>query len=453
MLKAWILAGLFCLSAGALAATDLPAPARQDAFPIPSAESVLLGRDLFFDPILSGNRNISCGTCHHPALAGGDEMSLSIGEGGIGLGKERVPDPANLPRARVPRNAPALFNLGAAEFTTLFHDGRVQLDPNAPFGIRMPPDFPLERAAAGPLAAQAALPVTSHDEMAGQPGENEIADAVITGHVHGPDGAWAMLAARIAAIPEYRQRFAWLKGNDDPLHITDIGQVIGDFIAFEFRSVDSPFDAFLRGDDSALSNDQRRGMSLFYGKARCATCHSGLYQTDHGFHALGLPPIGPGKGHGPDGYADHGRAGVTGDRHDLYSFRTPSLRNVTITAPYGHNGAYAELEDIIRHHLDPLTWLAQYKVDKALLPKVETDIPDTAALDDFDEMLRIAMSVRLDPLALRNDEIQAIIAFLAALEDPQAGRGRLGAPYNVPSGLPVDTGPMDHGTGTASSSY
>ena len=235
--------------------------------------------------------------------------------------------------------------------------------------------------------------------------------------------------------------------------ITDIGQVIGDFIAFEFRSVDSPFDAFLRGDDSALSNDQRRGMSLFYGKARCATCHSGLYQTDHGFHALGLPPIGPGKGHGPDGYADHGRAGVTGDRHDLYSFRTPSLRNVTITAPYGHNGAYAELEDIIRHHLDPLTWLAQYKVDKALLPKVETDIPDTAALDDFDEMLRIAMSVRLDPLALRDDEIQAINAFLAALEDPQAGRGRLGAPYNVPSGLPVDTGPMDHGTGTASSSY
>ena len=101
--------GLFCLSAGALTASDLPAPARQDSFPIPSADSVLLGRDLFFDPILSGNRNISCGTCHHPALASGDEMSLSIGEGGIGLGRERIPDPANLPRARVPRNAPALF--------------------------------------------------------------------------------------------------------------------------------------------------------------------------------------------------------------------------------------------------------------------------------------------------------------------------------------------------------
>ena len=82
-----------------------------------------------------------------------------------------------------------------------------------------------------------------------------------------------------------------------------------------------------------------------------------------------------------------------------------------------------------------------------------TNVIDESALDDFDEMLRIAMSVRLDPLALRDDEIQAINAFLAALEDPQAGRGRLGAPYNVPSGIPVDTGPMDHGTGTASSSY
>ena len=453
MPKPWVFAGLLSLHAGVATAAGLPEPARHDTFPTPSAESVLLGRDLFFDPILSGNRNISCATCHHPALASGDEMSLSIGEGGIGLGKERIPDPANLPRARVPRNAPALFNLGAAEFTTLFHDGRVERDPSARFGIRMPPDFTLERAAGTPLAAQAALPITSHDEMAGQPGENEIADAVNAGNVHGPAGAWQMLSDRVAAIPEYRQRFAWLKGNADSLHISDIGQVIGDFIAFEFRSVDSPFDEFLRGDDAALSNDQKRGMSLFYGKAQCATCHTGLFQTDHGFHALGLPPVGPGKGHGPGGYADHGRAGVTGDPKDAYFFRTPSLRNVTITAPYGHNGAYGELEDIIRHHLDPLTWLAQYKVEKALLPEVEVDIPDTAALDDFDEMLRIAMSVELEPLYLRDDEIQAIIAFLAALEDPRASHGRLGAPYTVPSGLPVDTGPMDHGDTATVSDY
>lgn len=453
MPKPWVIAGLLSLHAGAALAGDLPAPARQDTFSAPSAEAVLLGRDLFFDPILSGNRNISCATCHHPSLASGDEMSLSIGEGGIGLGKQRIPDPANLPRARVPRNAPALFNLGAAEFTTLFHDGRVQRDAAAKFGMRMPEKFTLERAADTPLAAQATLPITSHDEMAGQPGENDIADAVVAGNVHGPHGAWQMLADRVAAIPEYRQRFAWLKGNDEALHISDIGSVIGDFIAFEFRSVDSPFDAFLRGEDGALSNAQLRGMSLFYGKGDCASCHSGLFQTDHRFHSLGIPPVGPGKGHGPGGYADHGRAGVTGDPQDLYAFRTPSLRNVTITAPYGHNGAYGELEDIIRHHLDPLTWLAQYKVDKALLPEVEVDIPDTAALDDFDEMLRIAMSVEREPLYLRDDEIQAIIAFLAALEDPGAAHGRLGAPYTVPSGLPVDTGPMDHGENVVASEY
>ncbi|MFN3145309.1 MAG: cytochrome-c peroxidase [Paracoccaceae bacterium] len=173
--------------------------------------------------------------------------------------------------------------------------------------------------------------------MAGQPGGTD-AEPSRPAALHGSDGAWAMLAGRVAADPRVPPAFAWLNGHDDPLHITDIGRVIGDFIAFEFRSVDSPFDAFLRGDDSALSNDQRRGMSLFYGKAGCATCHSGLYQTDHGFHALGLPHLGPGKGHGPGGYADHGRAGVTGRQEDLYSFRTPSLRTVTITAP-GHNGA------------------------------------------------------------------------------------------------------------------
>ena len=442
MSKRLITAAFLAFLTGPATAGDLPEPVQSGMFPSPRAESVLLGRDLFFDPVLSGNRNISCGTCHHPALASGDGMSLSIGEGGTGLGAGRVPDPADQTQARIPRNAPALFNLGAADFTTLFYDGRVAHDPDAAFRIRMPAGFALERPVRGPLAAQALLPVVARDEMAGQPGENAIADAVAEGRIQGPDGAWQRLARRVAAVPEYRRRFAWLRGRDATLHITEIGNAIADFIAFEFRATDSPFDAFLHGDDAALSNDQLRGMALFYGKAGCATCHSGPFQTDHAFHAIGLPPLGPGKAHGPNGYTDHGRAAITGRPEDLYRFRTPSLRNVTRTAPYGHNGAYARLEDIVRHHLDPLTWLAEYTPDKALLSGMALSRKDTAALEDFDEMLRIAMAVEIEPVPLSESEMQAILAFLAALEDTRDIQARLGVPAAVPSGLPLDPLPQ-----------
>lgn len=429
---------LLVLQTSLAAAADLPDAVTQSDFPERSATSVMLGRDLFFDPILSGNKNISCATCHHPSMGSGDGMSLSLGEGGIGLGPDRVSDPENAPHARIPRNAPSLFNLGSSEFTTLFHDGRVQADDMARFNIRMPDGMELERAVPSPLAAQAILPITSHDEMGGQAGENDVADALAEGKIGGEGGAWAILAARVEAIPAYRKQFDWVIGPDQPIHITDIGTVIADYIAFDFRTTQSPYDAFLRGEDMALTNAQVRGMSLFYGKAGCADCHSGTFQTDHDFHAIGVPQFGPGKGHG-DGYADHGRSAVTGDKADAYKFRTPSLRNVTLTAPYGHNGAYAELEDMVRHHLDPLTMLAEYDIaDYARLHDVTLDESDTAVLDDFDEMLRLGMAVTLQPVELSDSEVDALMAFLGALEDPIARTGRLGVPDAVPSGLPLD---------------
>lgn len=436
-MKLWAVAGMLSLQAGVCMASDLPAPAAHDTFPVPGGTSVLLGRQLFFDPVLSGNQNISCATCHHPALGSSDAVSLSIGEGGIGLGLQRKADAANMPVARIPRNAPALYNLGAREFTTLFHDGRVQVDASARFNIAMPPGRELERPLPSPLAAQAILPITSHDEMAGQAGENPIADAVAAGRIRGQDGAWQMLAARVEAIPEYRKQFDWIIGAGEPIHITDIGRAIADYITFDFRSTDSRYDAFLRGDDTALTNTEIQGMWLFYGKGGCGDCHGGLFQTDHDFHAIGIPQFGPGKGHGP-GYADHGRAAVTGDPADAYKFRTPSLRNVTLTAPYGHNGAYARLEDMLRHHLDPLTMLAEYTLGYALLQNMQLSVSDTEVLEDFDEVQRLGMAVELEPVSLHDDEVEAILAFLGALEDPIARSGRLGVPDAVPSGLPLD---------------
>ncbi len=323
----------------------LPPPVSPDDFSEHTIEQVLLGRDLFFDPILSGNQNISCATCHHPSLAASDRVSLSLGEGAEGLGENRRLVEGTPIAQRIPRNAPALFNLGAHEFTTLFHDGRVQANPDAPFGIAMPDGFHTERAPDSPLAAQALLPMTSAEEMAGGPGENPVADAVHAGRIQGPDGARGLIAARVAAVPDYARRFNWLRGTPAPLHISEIGNALAAFMAFEFRATNSAFDALLRGEYSGMSNEALLGMALFYDKAQCSTCHAGAFQTDHSFHSLGIPPLGPGKGHGASSYADHGRAAVTQREEDAYRFRTPSLRNVTLTAPYGHNGAYAALED------------------------------------------------------------------------------------------------------------
>jgi cytochrome c peroxidase len=177
-------------------------------------------------------------------------------------------------------------------------------------------------------------------------------------------------------------------------------------------------------------------MTLFYGKANCAACHSGPFQTDHSFHAIGLPQLGPGKEDG--GYADRGRLAVTGEEEDRYRFRTPSLRNVAVTAPYGHNGAYADLEAMVRHHLDPIRALTQYDRAQARLPEAEVEADDWAAMDDMEEVIRIAEATEIMPVSLTDAEIAQLLAFLGALTDPQARTGRLGPPESVPSGLPMD---------------
>ncbi|MEP1767486.1 MAG: cytochrome c peroxidase [Sulfitobacter sp.] len=417
-------------------AGPLPAPVVDSDFYQFPPEMIELGRDLFFDPILSGNKNIACATCHHPSLGSADAMSLSVGEGAVGLGAHRHIDASNVPHALIPRNAPALFNLGAREFTVMFHDGRTAKDRHAMFGIRMPEGRTLERPLPSALAAQNILPILSPDEMAGHVGENPIADAVAAERILGPDGAWDLLTQRIIGISEYRTRFADLGVKD--LHITDIGTALSAFIGAEFRATQSPFDLYLQGDQ-ALTPQQLDGMDLFYGKARCSTCHSGPFQTDHNFHAIGLPQFGPGKG-AHTAYADTGFGMVSGDAQDMYRFRTPTLRNVTQTGPYGHNGAYSDLEDIVRHHLNAVQGLAQYDRGKAkLFADLKSD--DWQAMEDFDEVMRIAEAIEISDVSLDQGEIDKIMAFLSALTDDTAGKRGLGVPSSVPSGLSLDIQP------------
>lgn len=431
-MRLWVTAALTSLSATLSLASDLPTAVTPADFPATDPLLVDIGRDLFFDPILSGNRNIACATCHHPALASADGLSLGLGEGAVDLGARRRVLADAPPPARIPRNAPALFNLGAHEFTVMFHDGRVERDDEAPFGFRMPAGATLERPVPSALAAQALMPPTSADEMAGQDSENAVARAAQAGHFAGADGVWDLLCQRIEALPGYADRFRRVIG-DRKLHFTDIARAIAEFETYEFQSINSPFDLYLRGDGT-LTRDQLAGMDLFYGAAGCASCHSGPFQTDHQFHAIGLPQFGPGK---ETGYADRGRLAVSGAAEDRYRFRTPSLRNVAVTAPYGHNGAYADLDAMVRHHLAPIAALTSYDRAQARLPQAEvTD--DWIVMDDEAEVMRIAEAVEIIPVTLTDVEIDRILAFLGALTDPQARTGRLGPPDAVPSGLPVD---------------
>ncbi len=428
------------LSAQSTLAGPLPAPLTDADYIATDAAEVALGRLLFWDPILSGNRNISCGTCHHPKFGTGDGVSLSLGEGGIGLGPERKPDPDNLPEQRIPRNAPALFNLGAHSFTVLFHDGRIEADKTRPSGIRTPLDEDMMTGFSGVLSAQTMFPVLSQDEMAGHYSENEVSRAVRQGRITGEGGAWDLISRRVAGIPAYTTQFKAVYPHiraGQPVAFTDISNAIAAFMAFEWRSDDSPFDAHLRGE-VALSGAAARGRDLFYGSAGCATCHSGPFQTDLGFHPMGQPQLGPGKAARFESHArDEGRMRVTGKPDDAYHFRTPSLRNVTLTGPYGHAGAFADLQTFLAHHTDPTKTPDGYDRTQARLPALD-HVEDWRVLDNAEETAKITAADGREARDLSPTQTADLIAFLGALTGATAKTGRLGIPQTVPSGLPVD---------------
>ena len=443
----------------------------------PSAALAELGRLLFFDPILSGNRNISCGTCHDPMLATGDGLALPIGEGGSGRGKTRRTRDGVL--GRVPRNSQPLFNIGAREYIAMFHDGRLEPDSAHTFrsGYWSPAREHLPAGLDSLLAAQAMFPVLSPVEMAGHKGENAVATAVAEDR---PGDAWDLLAQRLRETPGYVARFT--AAFQEVRHAGDITMVhaaraLAAFQTVAFRSQGSPFDRYLEsGDPAALPPHARRGMALFYGKAGCAACHSGPLLTDHAFHAIAMPQIGPGKGHGADtsywrasGFPhrleDEGRYRVTFEQEDLFRFRTPSLRNVALTGPWGHAGAYDSLEAVIRHHLDPLAGLRRFDPGQAELPPLDKVIEQSgrgsalifrplnpARRDDFagrdgwvqgNDALRqrIADANDLAAVALSDADVAVLVAFLEALTDPRAKDMSDIIPAAVPSGLAPQPAP------------
>lgn len=439
MLRAFLAsAATVLLLAGAAAAQDLPGPFTDEDFLAVSEPELRLGRLLFYDQILSGNRNISCATCHHPRFATGDGVSLGLGEGGRGLGPDRVPDPANMPEQLVPRNAPPLFNMGAKAVTALFADGRIEADPSRPSGLRTPMEDEMVTGFANLLSAQTMFPVLSQDEMAGHYQENDVSQAVRQGFITGEGGAWDRIAARVAAIPAYREMAAdaYPKTAQRGIAFTDLSNAIAAFVAFEWRADDSAFDRAMRGE-APLTGAAAEGAALFFGTAGCGACHSGPLLSDMKYHAMGAPQLGPGKGERFERHQkDIGRMRVTGHPQDAYAFRTPPLRNVTATGPWGHAGGHADLRSFVTDHAAGGTALEHYARD-AVLPPFEGDKPVWAVLDDPGQLHEIEAAVPRGR-ALSGAELDAIMAFLGALTDETALAGRLGVPGTVPSGLPVE---------------
>jgi len=400
----------------------MPAPPTAPPAAPTGNELASLGQMLAFDKILSGNGDISCMTCHHPTLGTSDARSLPIGVDGLGLGPDRV-HPTD---ARIARNSPALFNLGGQP--TMFWDGRVAGGPGGlvtPAGAAITPQMEATLTM-GAVAAQAMFPVTSHEEMRGAAGENELS-SIADDDV---GAIWEGLMARLGDIPEYVQLFedAYPGETFESMTFAHAANAIAAFEVDAFRADNTPWDAFVAGEDGALSDAALRGADLFFGPARCVECHRGPAFSDFQAHNTAVPQVGPGAGHGPDGNDDYGREGVTGDPRDRYAFRTTPLRNVELTAPYGHDGTFLTLESFIAHYANPERALRDY--NPAVL---EPALRDTM-LDNHDAILA-TLDPEARPVPIGPRQIAELAEFLRALTDPRDYLGTI--PDRVPSGLPV----------------
>ena len=401
-----------------------------------------LGMRLFFSKSLGGEFEAACASCHHPALAGGDALSLSVGTGAIdpellGPGRGTASGAPN-----VPRHAPTTFNVGLLQ-RVLFHDGRVerllpgqvQADP----GIRTPDvAFGTADPAAGPTltAAQARFPVTVDVEMRGAflPGASNAALRDRLAQRLGGYGDGAADLARNEWLPLFQAAF----GAGQPASaIVTFDNIALALAAYQQSQVfvDTPWRDYVAGDDAALGAPAKRGAILFFtpanqGGAGCVQCHLGDRFSDESFHTIAFPQIGPGKGDGGTGDDDFARQRESGEPNARYEFRTAPLLNVALTAPYGHDGAYATLGDVLRHYGNPAGRVGAYFAAggwcalpqfAALGPAECAALYPNAAANSQAALQKLqqdrANGVGLPALQLAPGEIADLEAFLATLTD------------------------------------
>ncbi|PZQ46092.1 MAG: hypothetical protein DI556_21285 [Rhodovulum sulfidophilum] len=356
-----------------------------------------LGERLFFEPLLSGQGDRTCATCHVLASATADGAAL---ERRLDVSPEWLLDvPA--------RNVPDLWNRDHNDVSTMLWDGRLQAVAAADQGGLVLPEALSTVGFENLMALQSVRPIVIPAEMLGEPGAaNVLAPESRSAPV--PEVVLARVASRLfegdargQEAESYRVLFresfgVEAAGEVRPSHV---GNALAHYIEITFQSRDTPWDRYLAGDLSALSADQRRGALLFYGIGRCAVCHSGDAFSDFGFHSVGVPDIRQEK--------DLGRFYATGQAEDRFLFRTPPLRNVTLTAPYFHNGQADTLVEAIWQHLDPYRFARAYEEGgEHLMAPAEID-----AISPI-----LASGSRIT-----EEQVGLLISFLEALEDRCAG--------------------------------
>jgi len=279
----------------------------------PNVEKIALGQKLFFDTNLSKTSDISCATCHNPKFGFEDGLDFSTG----------------VTQEKLPRHTPTLINLAWSE--TFFWDGRASN---------------LEEQAIGPLMAKAEMGMTPQTLM-----------------------------ERLSRDDVYQHDFNQVFP-EEGLSLKTVAMALA---AFErtLVSKNAPFDAWVAGDEKAVSASAKRGFALFTGKARCSSCHSGWNFTDDGFHDIGLKSL------------DEGRFNVLNFPTMHHGFKTPGLRNIKERAPYMHDGSLATLDAVIRHYDDGF-------------------------------QKRDSLSELMQPLGLSANERADLIVFLNSLSSPVA---------------------------------
>lgn len=420
-------------------AAGLGLPAIND--PLPQ-----LGKLLFFSKSLGGDFDSACVTCHHPTLGGGDELSLPVGVEAADpdlLGLGRVHE-AGIPL--VPRNSPTVFNVGLWQ-TSLFWDSRVEsLTPESttPLAIRTPDSaFGTADDNAGTTlaAAQARFPVTSAEEMKTEDFEAGSDNETVRAHLAGRIGNYGSGAGELASttwIAAFQAAFNSTAGAEELITFDNIALALGEYER-SMVFIDSPWRAYIEGDNSAITDNQKAGAILFLTNvnedgAGCVACHSGDTFSDGQHHVIAFPQIGPGKGDGISDMLgnteDFGRERETADNDDRYRFRTASLLNIAVTAPYGHVGAYNTLRQVVDHYDNPGNEVDDYFDDGGWcqLPQFTTiedcqDLYPRARANSQLVLQRLnrnrdqGISLLQNP-QLGNQETSDIVSFMEALTDP-----------------------------------
>jgi len=246
---------------------------------------------------------------------------------------------------------------------------------------------------------------------------------------------WQAVMRRLLAIPEYVSKFtaAFPGTPTSELGFQHAATAIAAFETQALTRTDSPFDRYLQHDDAALTSEEKRGALLFFGdKARCSSCHGGPLLGGQNFANAGVPQLGPGVGSGAP--LDLGRGALFNQEFYKFAFRASPLRNVELTAPYMHDGAFPTLEAVLHHYNDVPRALREYDTSQ-LPPALQQmyhgeDATIAAVLTDLDGRLT-------QPLNLSDVEITELVAFLKSLTDPAARDLTSLIPVRVPSGLPV----------------